>query len=86
MIDFWSPLALSWAQNGSQNRPSGTKRLKKKHPGNRKKHPGNRYCCQLASKTVPEAFLGTMLVDFGWINARFWSTLALSWAQNGSTA
>ena len=30
-IDFGSPVAPSWAQNASQNRPSGTKSPPKKH-------------------------------------------------------
>ena len=63
MLDFGSPLAPSWAQNGAQNRTSGANNLN--FIGSRSAFFGNLEptCSQGRFRSIP----WPILADFGWM-------------------
>ena len=67
MLDFGTPLAPSWVPNGAQNHPSVAKKPPKKHKMEKDLAPFLATSSRLAPKVAFGAFLGTILVDSGWI-------------------
>ena len=59
-LDFWSPLAPSWVQNGAQNHPSSDRKYV---PG----HASEPVCCQFALRDTPGHRFNRFWMIFGWI-------------------